>query len=227
MELKKRANFLFLETRDKYKLYLRLFQGLVVAVVCFLVVFLNQKRDSNTNFASKLAPPEVVYSLKPNLFRDGKFQSALNFSKSGTAVIVFPLATPQHLREMDDREDGLQLYLSKDSFRPSPKQENLLKVFSTGQSHNQKNADHHDPRFDTESLNSPAPDVENLVTLFAAFSRWADQKEFPYWLAHANLLGWYWDSKSLSWDDAINVHLPANIIFDMMEFNGTLWSDRV
>jgi hypothetical protein len=223
---KKRAKFLFLETRNRYKLYMRLFQGLVVAVVCFLIVFLNQRRD--IKLASN-PPSEVVYSLKPNLLRDGKFQSTLNFSKSGTAVIVFPLATPQHLKQISDHEDGLQLYVSKSSFYPSPKQENLLKLKSIGTQHgqNERSADHHDPRFDTETLNTPAPDFENLITLFAAFSRWADQKQFPYWLAHANLLGWYWESKTLSWDDAINVHLPANILFDMMEFNGTLWSDRV
>lgn len=220
---KKRVNFLFLETRNRYKLYLRLFQGLVASVVCFLVVYLNQRRDISITKPAQ----EIVYSLKSNLFRDGKFQSSLNYSKSGTDVIVYPLATPQHVKQADDHEDGLQLYIDKSSFRPSPKEQHLLTTTSKGPNHRAAGDHHHDPRFDTESLNSPTPDFESLVTLFAGFSRWADQNEIPYWIAHGNLLGWHWKSKSLSWDNCINVHVPANILFDMLSINGTIWSDRV
>jgi len=59
-----------------------------------------------------------------------------------------------------------------------------------------------------------------LIEIFGAWAKFADDNRIPYWIAHGSLVGWYWGSKILPWDEDIDIQMDSDVL-SMLYYNST------
>lgn len=220
--------------------------GVVIAVRSMLVLgfcltvwqLFRGKQDAIGEWPDTLVAPitEVYhlnyYTMKSNLVKDEKFRHGVKHSSSGpnSFVMIHPLIKPRDFVNSDNNEEELQLYVDKASFRHSDQQTETLVCTSRKPSINDFVKDErYAINVDARSIGSGRKKLNRdiFVTLLAAWSRWADEKQYPYWIAHGNLLGWFWDRKMMNWDFTLEVHVPANLLYDLSTYDGLLIMNQV
>ncbi|KAJ3162082.1 hypothetical protein HDU86_005780 [Geranomyces michiganensis] len=60
-----------------------------------------------------------------------------------------------------------------------------------------------------------------IKNLFAAWSRFADERQIPYWIMHGTLLGWYFGGRQMPWDDDMDIQVNANMLYVLAQYNMT------
>ncbi|KAI8588353.1 LicD family-domain-containing protein [Geranomyces variabilis] len=60
-----------------------------------------------------------------------------------------------------------------------------------------------------------------IKSLFAAWSRFADERQIPYWIMHGSLLGWYFGGRQMPWDDDMDIQVNANMLYVLAKYNMT------
>ncbi|KAJ3177911.1 hypothetical protein HDU87_004193 [Geranomyces variabilis] len=60
-----------------------------------------------------------------------------------------------------------------------------------------------------------------IKNLFAAWSRFADERQVPYWIMHGSLLGWYFGGRQMPWDDDMDIQVNANMLYVLAQYNMT------
>ncbi|KAI8895048.1 LicD family-domain-containing protein [Globomyces pollinis-pini] len=118
-----------------------------------------------------------------------------------------------------------KLYLSKSSFKLSNQTLKLLQQKPLEYPKYFIGYGHIDQRFRSKTR-LHASMRSYLIDLFGAWSLFADQNQIPYWIAHGNLLGWYWGERAMPWDDDIDIQVPANTLFDLKRFHGRVYLNR-
>ena len=66
---------------------------------------------------------------------------------------------------------------------------------------------HHDWRF-FKSITAEPERNQVLHRLVRAWQQFAGNEKIVYWLAHGNLLSWYWQGTNFEWDHDIDIQLP-------------------
>ncbi|KAJ3268603.1 hypothetical protein HDV01_002541 [Terramyces sp. JEL0728] len=110
---------------------------------------------------------------------------------------------------------GTELHINNDSFQPpnATIESELIKDDKFYREH--AIFQHLDRRY---AHKLPAPERRQALTnLFRAWAIFADSKQFPYWIMHGSLLGWYWGGKTMSFDDDIDVQVHANTLYSFSE----------
>jgi hypothetical protein len=67
---------------------------------------------------------------------------------------------------------------------------------------------------------------ELATKIFKSWAEWVDGLQIPYWLAHSTLHGHFKGQQMLPWDDEIAIQIPANLLYDLMVYNGSIISNQ-
>ncbi|KAJ3026904.1 UNVERIFIED_CONTAM: hypothetical protein HDU68_004875 [Siphonaria sp. JEL0065] len=67
---------------------------------------------------------------------------------------------------------------------------------------------------------------ESLVGIMSAWSSFAETKSVTWWIAHGEMLGWFWNSKFLPWDIDLDIQMSTYQLIQLIDFNNTLLEGR-
>ncbi|KAJ3237273.1 hypothetical protein HDU81_009779 [Chytriomyces hyalinus] len=81
--------------------------------------------------------------------------------------------------------------------------------------------------------NKPTPVSHNsskalkaLQSLLQAWSLFTQKNKIIWWLAHGQLLGWYWNGNTLPWDTDLDIQMTMFQLIQLIRFNNTLVENR-
>lgn len=99
-----------------------------------------------------------------------------------------------------------------------------FRYFKEGVLLNQKGLAHYEVRF-YESKLLPIDRVATLHRIIRAWARFTEKRGITTWLAHGNLLGYFFNGLIFPWDDDLDVQVTAKSFAEVVKLNQTLVVD--
>ena len=130
---------------------------------------------------------------------------------------LFPKPFSSKKRIFEVSKSGNMLKASRTS--SFPKLDSLHLILQYSSSRNR------DDRLDDVFLRTVAANnrVRNSVTnLLSGWSIFADENQFTYLLAHADLFAWHWNRHKVSWNDQISVQVPSLLLSRLKKYHNSM-----
>ncbi|KAJ3232559.1 hypothetical protein HDU78_006989 [Chytriomyces hyalinus] len=84
----------------------------------------------------------------------------------------------------------------------------------------------HPQKQPTPLLHDSSITLEALQSLLRAWAQFTQKNEIIWWLAHGQLLGWYWNRSTLPWDTDLDIQMSMFQLIQLIRFNNTLVENR-
>ena len=62
----------------------------------------------------------------------------------------------------------------------------------------------------------------SVAKLFEVFSTVAEENNWPYWIAHQDLLAWHWNKRSFTMNPSVSIQVPSRLVPHLMKYEKTL-----
>ncbi|KAJ3245463.1 hypothetical protein HDU78_009216 [Chytriomyces hyalinus] len=67
---------------------------------------------------------------------------------------------------------------------------------------------------------------QNIKLLLKAWHAFTKAQDMHWWIAHDQLLGWFWDAQTPPWSTYLSVQMSVLQLLQLQQFNGTLVDER-